>query len=301
MVNALTLRCVTGRSGSGQWHNGRHAAFTPRGSPMAKSSIPFIEPTAEGRLRRMDAVSGTSIGEYLIRRLQDYRRAARLRHSRRLRAVVLRDAGEEPAGAGRMHARRLRRFRRRRLRPAQRHRGGVRDLLRGRAERVQLDCRGAMPRSRRSWSSAARPACRERLDNPLLHHRVKDFRTQAEVFRRSAAPTAELNDPHTALAEIDRVLAAVVRFRRPGYIELPRDHGGGRSRGPARSHADESGQRSRVALRGGGRGVAADRRGPAADHPGRRRNPPLRPAVPTCWNSPRRPASPSPPRCWARA
>jgi indolepyruvate decarboxylase len=32
-----------------------------------------------------------------------------------------------------------------------------------------------------------------------------------------------LNDPHTALGEIDRVLAAVVRFRQPGYIELPRD------------------------------------------------------------------------------
>ncbi len=67
------------------------------------------------------------------------------------------------------------------------------------------------------------PGVRERLANPLLHHRVKDFRTQAEVFSNICCAVAELNDPHTALGEIDRVLAAVVRFRQPGYIELPRD------------------------------------------------------------------------------
>ena len=67
------------------------------------------------------------------------------------------------------------------------------------------------------------PGMRERFNNPLLHHRVKDFHTQAEVFRRICCAEAELNDPHTALREIDRVLAAVVRRRRPGYIELPRD------------------------------------------------------------------------------
>jgi indolepyruvate decarboxylase len=67
------------------------------------------------------------------------------------------------------------------------------------------------------------PGIRERFNNPLLHHRVKDFHTQAEVFRRICCAEAELDDPHTALREIDRVLAAVVRYRRPGYIELPRD------------------------------------------------------------------------------
>jgi indolepyruvate decarboxylase len=67
------------------------------------------------------------------------------------------------------------------------------------------------------------PGIRERYNNPLLHHRVKDFHTQAEVFRRICCAEAELDDPHAALREIDRVLAAVVRHRRPGYIELPRD------------------------------------------------------------------------------
>jgi indolepyruvate decarboxylase len=67
------------------------------------------------------------------------------------------------------------------------------------------------------------PGLNERTNNPLLHHKVKDFRTQYEVFRRLTAAAAELTDPATAFREIDRVLGAVLRYRRPGYIELPRD------------------------------------------------------------------------------
>ena len=76
------------------------------------------------------------------------------------------------------------------------------------------------------------PGMRERTDNPLLHHRVKEFRTQAEVFRRICCAEAELNDPHTALRSIDRVLSTVARLRRPGYIELPRDMVGVVPEGP---------------------------------------------------------------------
>jgi len=67
------------------------------------------------------------------------------------------------------------------------------------------------------------PGLRERFRNPLLHHRVRDFNTQAAVFHRLCAAHAELNDPTLAFREIDRVLEAVVRYRRPGYLELPRD------------------------------------------------------------------------------
>jgi indolepyruvate decarboxylase len=67
------------------------------------------------------------------------------------------------------------------------------------------------------------PGMRERFNNPLLHHRVRDFHTQAAVFHRLCAAHAELTDPALAFREIDRVLEAVVRFRRPGYLELPRD------------------------------------------------------------------------------
>lgn len=67
------------------------------------------------------------------------------------------------------------------------------------------------------------PGMSERFNNPLLHHRVRDFHTQLEVFRRISTADADLSDPQLAFREIDRVLAAVARQRRPGYIELPRD------------------------------------------------------------------------------
>jgi len=67
------------------------------------------------------------------------------------------------------------------------------------------------------------PGLCERPNNPLLHHKVRDFRTQFEVYEKICVACCELNDPHTAFREIDRVLDAAVRYKRPVYIELPRD------------------------------------------------------------------------------
>ena len=67
------------------------------------------------------------------------------------------------------------------------------------------------------------PGIRERSSNPLLHHRVRDFDTQMSVFERLCVAGAELSDPVTAFREIDRVLDACARFKRPVYLELPRD------------------------------------------------------------------------------
>ncbi|WP_425616429.1 alpha-keto acid decarboxylase family protein [Anatilimnocola sp. NA78] len=67
------------------------------------------------------------------------------------------------------------------------------------------------------------PGLAERVNNPLLHHKVRDFRTQIEVFEKLCVACAELNDPVIAFREIDRVLDAMARFKRPGYIEIPRD------------------------------------------------------------------------------
>ena len=67
------------------------------------------------------------------------------------------------------------------------------------------------------------PGLKERERNPLLHHRVRDFSTQMEVFSRITAASAALDDPLTAYDEIDRVIDTVKRYKRPGYIELPRD------------------------------------------------------------------------------
>jgi indolepyruvate decarboxylase len=67
------------------------------------------------------------------------------------------------------------------------------------------------------------PGLSERVNNPLLHHKVRDFRTQLEVFEKITIAAAELTDPVVAFREIDRVLDAIVRYKRPGYIDIPRD------------------------------------------------------------------------------
>jgi indolepyruvate decarboxylase len=67
------------------------------------------------------------------------------------------------------------------------------------------------------------PGLRERIHNPLLHHMVRNFRTQYDVFEKLCVAGAELDNPLTAFHEIDRVLAACQRFKRPVYIEIPRD------------------------------------------------------------------------------
>lgn len=67
------------------------------------------------------------------------------------------------------------------------------------------------------------PGLNERVNNPLLHHKVREFHTQLQVFEKLCIATAELNDPLLAFSEIDRVLDAADRFKRPVYIEIPRD------------------------------------------------------------------------------
>jgi len=67
------------------------------------------------------------------------------------------------------------------------------------------------------------PGLNERVNNPLLHHKVRDFSTQREVFEKLCIAATELDDPLVAFSEIDRVLDACYRFKRPVYIELPRD------------------------------------------------------------------------------
>lgn len=67
------------------------------------------------------------------------------------------------------------------------------------------------------------PGMSERERNPLLHHKVKGFETQLEVFEKITVASAVLNDPLSAFGEIDRVLSAAMRFKRPVYLEVPRD------------------------------------------------------------------------------
>jgi TPP-dependent 2-oxoacid decarboxylase len=67
------------------------------------------------------------------------------------------------------------------------------------------------------------PGMKEREKNPLLHHKVREFDTQKKVFEQLTIASTVLSDPETAFQEIDRVLHAALRYKRPVYIELPRD------------------------------------------------------------------------------
>lgn len=67
------------------------------------------------------------------------------------------------------------------------------------------------------------PGLSERHHNPLLHHKVRDFDTQLNIFRHLTVAATDLIDVENGCCEIDRVLAAAVRHKQPVYIELPRD------------------------------------------------------------------------------
>jgi TPP-dependent 2-oxoacid decarboxylase len=67
------------------------------------------------------------------------------------------------------------------------------------------------------------PGIKERIKNPLLHHKVRDFDTQQKIFEHMTIDSVLVDNPRTAAKDIDRVLSSVTRYKRPVYIELPRD------------------------------------------------------------------------------
>jgi len=67
------------------------------------------------------------------------------------------------------------------------------------------------------------PGLTERKGDPLLHHKVKNFDTQLEVFKDITIAQAVLSNPLTITQEIDHVLSEMITHQRPGYIEIPRD------------------------------------------------------------------------------
>ena len=67
------------------------------------------------------------------------------------------------------------------------------------------------------------PEIRHRRLDALVHHKVRTFESQLTIYREITCAAAALNEPRVALEEIDRVLAAVLRWKRPGYLEVPRD------------------------------------------------------------------------------
>jgi len=67
------------------------------------------------------------------------------------------------------------------------------------------------------------PGVRESDEHALLHHRIRATDTQERFFHEVCAETACLDSARTAAGKILKVLEAMQRESRPGYLELPRD------------------------------------------------------------------------------
>ena len=67
------------------------------------------------------------------------------------------------------------------------------------------------------------PGKKEKQSGILVHHQVKSFETQLNVYREVVEYGAILDNPQTASIHIRRAIACALKFKRPVYLEVPRD------------------------------------------------------------------------------
>lgn len=67
------------------------------------------------------------------------------------------------------------------------------------------------------------PGLNERKEGMLLHHMVRSFECQKDIFENITCASVVLDDPSRAGYDIDRVLHKLQEHKQPVYIELPRD------------------------------------------------------------------------------
>ena len=67
------------------------------------------------------------------------------------------------------------------------------------------------------------PGISERKKSSLLHHKIKDYDTQYNIFKNVTVASTVLDDINTIPIEIERVLSAALQQKLPVYIEIPRD------------------------------------------------------------------------------
>jgi indolepyruvate decarboxylase len=67
------------------------------------------------------------------------------------------------------------------------------------------------------------PGLGERAHSALLHHMVRDFGTQREIYERVTVAAEALEDPALVPRQVDTALARCLTSKRPVYLELPRD------------------------------------------------------------------------------
>lgn len=67
------------------------------------------------------------------------------------------------------------------------------------------------------------PGMNERDDGMLLHHMVRSFNCQKEIFEKITCSSVVLDNPMTAGYLIDKAFMNLKHYKQPIYIELPRD------------------------------------------------------------------------------
>jgi indolepyruvate decarboxylase len=67
------------------------------------------------------------------------------------------------------------------------------------------------------------PGLKEQQKCDLLHHKVKTFDTQRRVYQEVTIYAATLDNPVTADAQIHHAINCALTFKRPVYLEIPRD------------------------------------------------------------------------------
>ncbi|HEY9767662.1 MAG TPA: thiamine pyrophosphate-binding protein [Coleofasciculaceae cyanobacterium] len=67
------------------------------------------------------------------------------------------------------------------------------------------------------------PGVKERQEKNLLHHKIKTFDTQKQIYEEITLYAAILDNPVTAIEQIHRAIDYAITFKRPVYLEIPRD------------------------------------------------------------------------------
>jgi indolepyruvate decarboxylase len=67
------------------------------------------------------------------------------------------------------------------------------------------------------------PGMKERGEGVLLHHMVRSFECQKDIFENITCASIVLDDPTTAGYKIDKAFESLKHHKQPIYIELPRD------------------------------------------------------------------------------
>ncbi|MDO9543057.1 MAG: thiamine pyrophosphate-binding protein [Kiritimatiellia bacterium] len=67
------------------------------------------------------------------------------------------------------------------------------------------------------------PHSRQRNAHALVHHLAHDYNLQIDTFKKLTIDAAVLDNPKTAAADIERVLANCLAYKKPVYFEIPVD------------------------------------------------------------------------------